>query len=201
MKQLNNGQTLHTQLTECLASNSVGLSYAQCSRECSEANYWVIDGGKNECFSAQRMRKAQHFEVKSIGANGTAKKSWLVCVDEGLVTNQKSNSLPRCDNLLFNSEVFYFIEAKMGVTGNQWKKEFDDAIKNKIPMTKSILDSALGKKGYSITQKIGIVIPYPGINYRVPRTNSQKGEVLRLEAMKQSGKWVSKLILSEVVLL
>ncbi len=137
------GEKLHRELGECLASNQKGLPYAHCSRECTEAAYWVLDKGNNECFSAQKAKSEQPFGVKSTGPDGKAKKSWLVCVDEGLVTSQKSNSMARCDNLLFNDAVLYFVEAKMRVGGGKWKQDFNEAVREKIPKTKALLDAAL----------------------------------------------------------
>ncbi|MFN0033435.1 MAG: hypothetical protein ACKVUS_00125 [Saprospiraceae bacterium] len=195
------GEKLHRELGECLASNPKGLPYAQCSRECTEVAYWVLDKGGNECFSAQNLKGGQPFGVKSTGSDGKAKKSWLVCVDEGLVTSQKSNSMARCDNLLFNDTVFYFVEAKMRVGGDKWKQEFEDAVRNKIPRTKALLDAALGEHGYAIAQPMGIAVPFPGANSQVPKINSQKEEALRQVARKYAGNWVAKLTLSETVTL
>lgn len=196
------GERLHEQLTECLASNPKGLPYSQCSRECVEENYWVIDKGGNECFSSQKLKNQQPFEVRSLDANGAAKKSWLVCVDEGLIKSQKSNNEPRCDNLLFNDDIFFFVEAKMRVMDKKWEQEFDDAIKNKIPKTKQLLDSKMGEFGYAIAQKIGIAIPFAGTNSRVPRKKTLYNEEQSfLEAREKLEKWVTKLTLSETIVL
>ncbi|MFN0214892.1 MAG: hypothetical protein ACKVT2_11605 [Saprospiraceae bacterium] len=194
------GEKLHRTLGECLAYNSKGLPYAQCSRECIEAVYWVLDKGKNECFSDQKLKSEQPFGVSSKAPDGKAKKSWLVCVDEGLVTSKKSNSMARCDNLLFNDNIFYFVEAKMRVEGDKWKKEFEDALRNKIPRTKSLLDTTLGEVGYAIPQKIGIAVPFSGANSRVPK-NASNRERLREEAREKAGKWVVELTLDEIIIL
>jgi len=195
------GEKLHRELNECLASNPKGLPYAQCSRECTEAAYWVLDKGNNECFSAQKAKSEQPFGVTSTGPDGKAKKSWLVCVDEGLVTSKKSNSMSRCDNLLFNDAVFYFVEAKMRVGGDKWKQDFDEAVREKIPKTKALLDAALGERGCAIPQPMGIAVPFSGANSQVPKTNSQKEEALRQEARKYAGNWVAKVTLSETIVL
>lgn len=194
------GEKLHEQLIECLASNPKGLPYSQCSRECVEGNYWVIDQGGNECFSPQKLKNQQPFEVKSKDSNGLAKKSWLVCVDEGLIKSQKSNNEPRCDNLLFNDDIFFFVEAKMRVMGKKWEQEFDDAIRNKVPKTKQLLDSKMGESGYAIAQKIGIAIPFVGTNSRVPRRKTlYNQEQILLEVRGKLGNWVSKLTLGEII--
>lgn len=195
------GEILHEKLEECLTSNSKGLPYFQCSRPCSEKSYWVLDKGGNRCFSEKKIKNEQPFCVKNSSPDGVPKMSWLVCVDEGLITNQKSGGIARCDNILFNDQIFYFIEAKMRVASDQWKKEFDDAIKNKIPRTKAFIDEALGKNGYSLTQthQLGIALPYPGFNNRIPRNNPQKLESLRGEARKHAGKWVTQIILSDTI--
>jgi hypothetical protein len=195
------GEKLHRELSECLASNPKGLPYAQCSRECTEAAYWVLDKGQNECFSAQKAKSEQPFGVTSTGSDGKAKKSWLVCVDEGLVTSQKSNSMARCDNLLFNDAVFYFVEAKMRVGGDKWKQEFEDALRNKVPQTKALLDAALGERGCAISQQMGIAVPFSGTNSKVPKNNPQKEETLRQESRRHAGNWVTKLTLSETIIL
>ena len=193
------GEMLHEELEECLTPNPMGLPYMQCSRECQEEQYWVIDKEGNNCFSSIKQKKEQPFHVKSISSNSKVKKSWLVCVDEGLVTNQKSNATPRCDNLLFNDEIFYYVEAKMRVKGDNWKAEIDDAVKNKIPTTKQFIDNSLRLKGYEVKQQIGIAIPFPALNYKVPRDNPQKEESLRQKARKHAGNWVSKLTLRETI--
>jgi hypothetical protein len=194
------GEQLHEELITCLASNPKGQPYAQCSRICNEAQYWVLDSNRSDCFSPTRPKGGKPFGVKSVNSGGSPQPSWLVCVDEGLITNQKSGSMPRCDNLVFNDAVFYFVEAKMQVGGDNWKKEFDDAVENKIPKTKALIDTALGENGSAITQEIRIAIPYPGSNNRVPRNNLQKEEVLRKEARRHC-KWVSKVTLEDTILL
>ncbi len=108
--------------------------------------------------------------------------------------------MAHCDNLLFNDNIFYFVEAKMRVEGDKWKKEFEDTLRNKIPRTKSLLDTALGEGGYAIPQKIGIAVPFSGANSRVPK-NASNRERLREEAREKAGKWVVELTLDEIIVL
>jgi len=177
------GEKLHNDLKECLAKNDFGEPYEACSRICKESEFWVNDG-KKECFSPKKHHSA--FKVEQINeSHGKDQKiCWLVCVDEGIITNLKSSktrgySIPRCDNFLFDDNIFYYVEAKMGVKDKRWEEEFQDSIKNKIPETKSFLLSKLNDFGYSISQKIGIAITYSGSNWRIPRTDIQKQESLR----------------------
>ncbi len=203
MKQdSSNGQKLHTALIECLATNEFGHPYEQCSRVCSESFFWVKDG-QNECFSAKKTSGAFNVE-HSKAVQGSA--CWLVCVDEGIVTHQKSTlvrgrSMARCDNLLFNDELFYYIEAKMNVQAGKWEDEFQDAMKNKIPATKAFILSKLSQTEQSIPQKICVAVNFPKSNNRVPQSNLQKQETLRLDAEKALGQKVFKLVLSETIML
>ena len=199
-KPTNLGAALHAQLIESFSRNPYGLQYNECSRECIEVSYYIYDdrNGTN-CFATEKRKNKDPFKIINETRDGANRKSWLVCVDEGLITNQKSRGLPRCDNLVFNDEYFFFIEAKMRVLGELWKREFEDAIENKIPTTKRIIDEILGGYGYTIKQEIKIAIPFPAANLRVPRNNPQKKEVLRLEARKKCGKWVSDIEIHDII--
>ena len=121
------GETLHEQLTACLADNPQGIPYAQCSRAC--------------------------------------------------------------------------IEAKMRVKGKNFQKEFEDAIRNKIPKTKALLDGKMSEMGYAISQKMGIAIPFSAAEYTAPRNISQKAESSRQVAGKFAGTWVCNLTLDETIVL
>lgn len=196
------GEKLHDALMGCLAQNRSGHPYLHCSRVCNETEFWVKDGQK-ECFAAQNVSGA--FKIHHPNA-AKDKPCWLVCVDEGIITNQKSalahgRSLSRCDNLLFNDEVFYYVEAKMEVQAGNWESEFQDAVKNKIPATKTFLLSALSQVEHSMPQKVCVAVIFPRSNNRYPRYNSQKQETLRLDAEKALGQKVLKLVLDEVIVL
>lgn len=192
---------MHEQLTACLADNPQGIPYALCSRACIEGKYWVLDKGQSACFSETKVKSDHPYEINSVDADGKAVHSWLVCVDEGLITNSKSNRMARCDNLLFNDDVFYFVEAKMRVKGKNFQKEFEDAIRNKIPKTKALLDGKMSEMGYAISQKMGIAIPFSAAEYIAPRNISQKAESSRQDARKFAGTWVCNLTLDETIVL
>lgn len=111
--------------------------------------------------------------------------------------------MPRCDNLLFNDEIFYFVEAKMRVSASR-ETEIKDAIENKIPKTKAFLGDAMGEFDVSFPPKIGIAIPFPydkSKDNRKPNKIKQKQEQLLLEARSKLGKSVFKVTLSETIIL
>lgn len=196
------GQKLHEALSKCLTTNSLGHSYPDCSRVCNEKIFWVKDGQK-ACFSDKNTSGTFKVEHPK-GAKDNP--CWLVCVDEGIITNQKSaqvkgQSMSRCDNLVFNDEVFYYVEAKMNVKSGDWEGEFQDAMKNKIPATKAFILSALSQVGHSISQKICVAVNFPKSNNRAPKSNFQKQETLRLDAEKALQQRVFKLVLDDTITL
>lgn len=186
------GINLYQALLECFEHNSKGMPFSGCSVQ-AKGSYWVIDKSASNCFSQNRQKDA--FEVQI----SDGKESWLVCVDEGFITSQKSNNMARCDHFVFAEDEFFYIEAKMKVQGKKWSDEINDALTNKIPNTRQYIESTLRRNGFDMKHKVCIAIPFPPSNNRLPRKITQYEEQYRVEAKKKGCGDIYRLILSAVV--
>lgn|GEM_PF-2931762 len=179
------------------------MPYLKCVQELvnneKDLAVWITDFHVNNGCIFHDKKTSSAFRIEA-----TKKiKLWCVCVDGCLIKDSKGVNIPKCDNLAFSDEEFYFIESKMNVKSEKkdWiTKEIQDAIENKIKRTKEILLDRISDAGHEFSSKnIKIFIAFPGTNYVVPKNNVQIVEKLRIQATKTLNMPIKKFILDDKI--